>query len=130
VTTVLPPPDAAAVLALSDERDGWLWRVDQAYRDGFDDGRATACIALAVMEEHREKRRYWSLWWAKVARIIVSCDHPDSRRRQLEAEIAADQLFMANAKERARTKPGALSPLEYCALNRIRGEHLDESEVV
>jgi hypothetical protein len=127
---IAPPPDISAVLALSDERDGWLRRVDQAYRDGFDDGRAEAAVWHAVLEEHREKRRYWNEWWAKVARIIMSCDHPDSRRRQLEAEIAADQLIMANAKERAKTKPGSLSPLEYAILHRIRGERLDENEVV
>jgi hypothetical protein len=122
--------DIAAVLALSDERDTWMCSVDQAYRDGFNDGQATACITLAVMEEHREKRQRWNEWRAKVSRIITSCDHPDSRRRQVEAEIAADQLIMASAKERARTKPGSLSPLEWCVLNRIRLERLDESEAV
>jgi hypothetical protein len=130
MTTVQPTPDIAAVLALSDERDGWMRRVDQAYRDGFDDGRATACVTLAEIEHQREARRYWNEWWAKVARIIVSCDHPDSRRRALEAEIAADTKIMAEAKELQRTKPLKLNPIHYAILNRIRGERLDEAEAV
>ena len=36
------------------------------------------------------------------------------------AEIAADQKFMAEARKKRAEKPGALSPLEACALRRIR----------
>jgi len=127
-----PLDEVRFFLALSDERDQWYRRLADAERDayelGVDDGRATACVNLAEMEQHREKRAYWNEWWAKVARIITSCDHPDQRRRQLESEIAADQLLMTRAKERQRDEPGSLSPLEYAILHRIRGERLDESE--
>ena len=129
-TMIAPPHDVAAVLALSDERDAWMRRIAQAYRDGFNAGRATACVTLAVMEEHREKRRYWNEWWAKVWRIIRNFDSPDARLNQVMAEIAADQKLVTDALLKAATKPWDLSPLEYCVLSRIRGERLDESEVV
>lgn len=128
--TIPPQPDRAAVLALSDERDTWMRRIDQAYRDGFNAGRATACIALAVMEEHREKRRRWNEYAAKVWRIIASNDHPDARRRQLEAEITADQKFAAEAARLLSANPRKLSPTQYAVLHRVRFERLDESEVV
>jgi hypothetical protein len=105
-------PDIAAVLALSDERDGWMRRIAEAYRDGFDDGRATACVNLAVMEEHREKRRYWNEWWAKVWRIIRNFDSPDARMSQVMAEIAADQRFVAEALRLRAEKMTCIGPAE------------------
>ena len=129
MTTIQPPPDITAVLALSNERDTWTRRVGQAYLDGFNDGRATACVGLAVMEEHREKRRYWNQWWAKVARIIQNHENPSARISRVMAEIAADQKFVAEALKQRAKKPDDLSPLQWCVLNRVRGERLDESEV-
>ena len=124
--------DQRHLLALSDERDQWERRVDQAWRDGYDAchaghdaDRADACIALAEIEHHRESRQLWNEFAAKVQRIIASNDHPDMRIRQVQAEIAADQQLVADAKQK---KPGALSPLEHAVLNRIRFERLDESE--
>jgi hypothetical protein len=36
------------------------------------------------------------------------------------AEIAADQKFMREARKKLATRPGELTPLESCALRRIR----------
>jgi hypothetical protein len=130
VTTIHRPHDIAAVLALSGERDQWHALVLAAYRDGYADGRATACVNLAVMEEHREKRRHWNQWWATVRRVIQNHENPSARLNQVMAEIAADQKLVADALRKRAAKPGDLSPLEYCVLNRIRGARLEESEVV
>ena len=131
MTTIQPPPhDIAAVLALSDERDTWMRRITQAYRDGFNAGRAHACVTLAEMEHRREARQWWNEYAAKVQRIISSTDYPDARRRQLEAEIAADQKFMTEAAHLLFTAPWKLSPTQYAVVNRVRFERLDESEVV
>jgi len=123
--------DTAAVLALSDERDAWMRRLAEAYRDGYDDGRATACVNLAVMEDRRGRRRWWNeWWWAKVRRIVSNWETPGARMEQVMAEITADQKFVTAALRLRATKPQKLSPLQWCVLNRIHGERLDESEVV
>jgi hypothetical protein len=129
---VVPLDEAVLVLALSAERDLWHGHALAMWRDGYDrgvtDGRAAACVNLAVMEEHREKRQHWNDWWAKVARIIRNFDSPATRMSQVMAEIAADQKLVTDALVKAATKPRDLSPLESCVLSRIRGERLDESE--
>lgn len=119
-TMIVPSADIAAVLTLSDERDTWMRRVDQAYRDGFNDGRATACVALAEMEERRESVAWWREWSAKLQRIIQNDADPSVRMRQVMAEIASDQELMRDARRKLATKPWALSPLEWCALHRVR----------
>ena len=106
-----------------------MGRLDQAYRAGFDDGRATACVALALIEESREKRQWWNSWWGKVRRIIQNFENPGIRMSQALAEIAADQQLVADALRKRATRPWDLSPLEWCVLNRVHGERLDESEV-
>jgi len=112
------------LLELSDERDLWLRRLlgaeRAAYRRGFNDGRAVACVALAEMEQRRESVAWWREWSAKLQRIIQNNDDPSVRMRQVMAEIQADQQFMREARRKRATKPGALSPLEACALRRIR----------
>lgn len=114
----------AALLELSDERDRWLRRVldteRAAYQRGFDDGRATACVALAEMEERRESVAWWREWDRQLRRIIQNDTDPSVRMNQVMAEIAADQKFMRDARARLAAKPWALSPLEWCALRRIR----------
>jgi len=128
--TVPHPADIAAILALSDERDTWMRRIHQAWRDGYNAGRADACVALAEIEHRCEARQWWNEWRAKVWRIISSNDHPDARRRQLEAEIAADQKFMTEAAHLLFTAPSKLSPTQYAVAHRVRFERLDESEVI
>lgn len=117
-------PDAAAALELSDERDLWLRRLldaeRAAYRRGYDDGRADACVALTEMQERYNSVAWWREWSAKLRRIIMAQTDPSVRMNQVLAEIAADQKFMREARARLRTKPGTLSPMEACALRRIR----------
>jgi hypothetical protein len=91
-----------------------------AYDRGFNDGRATTCVALAEMEHRREAVAWWREWAAKLARIIQNNDDPSVRLNQVLREISADQQFMREARRKRATKPGALSPLEACALRRIR----------
>jgi hypothetical protein len=114
----------AALLELSDERDRWLRRLldveRAAYDRGFNDGRATACVALAEMQQRYDSVAWWREWAAKLARIIQNNDDPSVRMRQVMAEIHADQQFMREALRKRATKPGELSPLEACALRRIR----------
>lgn len=129
MTTIHEPPHIAAVLALSDERDLWMRRIDQAYREGFDAGRACACVTLAEIEQRREARQHWNEYAAKVQRIVSGNDHPDARRRQLEAELAADEKFMTEAAHLLFTAPAKLSPTQYAVAHRVRFERLDESEV-
>jgi hypothetical protein len=124
-STIQPSADIAAVLTLSDERDIWMRRVDQAYRDGFNDGRAHACVNIAVMEEHREKRQWWNDWWGKVQRITRNWTSPDMAINRVMAEIAADQKLVTDALAKRAEDPSDLTPLEWCILNRIRGERLD-----
>ena len=59
-----------------------------------------------------------------------SHENPALRLNQVMAEIAADQKFVTEALKQRAKKPDDLSPLQWCVLNRIRGERLDESEVV
>ena len=118
------PPDVAALLELSDERDQWqrvcMARELAAYERGFADGRAVACVTLAEMEQRREAVAWWREWSAKLQRIIQNDADPSVRMRQVMAEIAADQKFMRDARKKRATNPGALSPREACALRRIR----------
>jgi hypothetical protein len=126
---------AGDLLALSDERDLWLTLLlgaeRAAYRRGFDDGRARACVALAEIEEHYTEIAWWREWWARVARIIQAETDPSTRMRQVMAEIAADQKFARDARKRLAElragKPRNLSPLESCVLRRIRGADPDEA---
>lgn len=129
MTTTIPPallPDAAATLEMSDERDLWLRRLldaeRAAYRRGYDDGRAAACVFLAQLEERRESLAWWRSWSAKLRRIIQADADPSVRMNQVMAEIHADQRFMAEARNKLATRPWLLSPLELCALLRIRLE--------
>jgi hypothetical protein len=117
MTTIQPAADIASVLALSDERDQWHHRVLDAYRGGFNDGRAAACVALAEMEHRREAVAWWREWDAKLRRIIANNADPSVRLNQVLAEIAADQKFMRDARAK---KPAARTALESCALLRIR----------
>ena len=114
----------AALLALSDERDLWLARLlaaeRAAYQRGFADGRATACVALAELEEHYAEIAWWREYAARLQRIIRAETDPSARMRQVMAEIAADQRFAREARAKLATKPGALSPLESQVLRRIR----------
>ena len=59
-------------------------------------------------------------WSAKLQRIIQNNDDPSVRMRQVMAEIHADQQFMREARKKQAAKPGQLSPLEWCALRRVR----------
>ena len=112
------------LLELSDERDMWLRRLldaeRAAYRRGFNDGRAEACVTLAMMEDRYQAVTWWRSWSAKLQRIIQNNDDPSVRMRQVMAEIDADQQFMRDARARLATRPWMLSPLEWCALRRIR----------
>lgn len=120
MTTVQQPPDVAALLELSDERDTWMARERAAYKRGFADGRACACVALAEMEDRYQSVAWWREWPATLRRIIQADTDPSARMNQVMAEIAADQKFMREARRKLATKPGALSPLEWCALHRVR----------
>jgi hypothetical protein len=112
------------LLALSDERDWHLARLlaaeRAAYRRGFADGKARACVALAEMEEHCAEIAWWREWWGKVQRIITAETDPGARMRQVMAEIAADQDFARDARTRLAEKR-RLHPLESAVLLRIRG---------
>lgn len=127
--TVPDPAVVAALLELSGERDLWLRRVlaaeRAAYERGFSDGRAVACAELAEMEGHREAVTRWNEWGAKLQRIIDNDRDPSIRLNRVLAEIAADQKFMAEARRKRASCPRLLSPLEACALRRIRLEVLD-----
>ena len=112
--------DVAALLELSDERDLWLRRERAAYERGFAAGRACACVALAEMEQRRESVEWWREWAAKLRRIIQADTDPSWRLNQVLAEIASDQQFMRDARAKLADKPWTLSPLELCALRRIR----------
>ena len=116
----MDPQLVAAVLELSDERDLWLRREHAAYKRGFADGRACACVALAEMEQRRESVEWWREWAATLRRIIQADTDPSARMNQVMAEIVADQKFMQDARAKLSTRPGALSPLEWCALQRAR----------
>jgi hypothetical protein len=99
-TTVQPAiVSVGDLLALSDERDQWLARLlaaeRDAYRRGYDDGRAAACVAIAEIEEHYTELAWWRDWWAKVRR--------------------------ADAAALAQADPRTLTVLQSCALRRIRG---------
>jgi hypothetical protein len=112
--------DPVPLLGLSDERDLWFRRVLDAYRRGFNDGRAHACVALAEMEEWRESIAWFREWSAKLQRIIQNDIDPSVRMNQVMREIADDQQFMRDARIKLAGKPWRLSPLEACALRRIR----------
>ena len=116
-------PSAGDLLALSDERDLWLTRQlaaeRAAYQRGFDDGRATACVALAEIEERYAQLAWWHQWWARVWRLIEAETDPDAKRRRTEREITADQRFTRGARLKQAERPGALTPLESCVLRRI-----------
>ena len=122
--TIPDPADIAALLELSDERNLWWRRVLDAectgYERGFNDGRATACVALAEMEHRHQAVAWWREWSARLRRIIQNDIDPSVRMNHVMAEIAADQKFMRDARAKLATKPWALSPLESCALRRIR----------
>jgi hypothetical protein len=118
--TIPEADDIAAFLELSDERDQWLRRLRAEYERGFADGRACACVALAEMEQRRESVEHCREWAATLRRIIQNDADPSSRMNQVMAEIAADQKFMRDARAKLSTKPWTLSPLESCALRRIR----------
>jgi hypothetical protein len=113
------------LLALSDERDLWLARLlaaeRAAYRRGFADGRARACVALAEMEEHYAEIAWWREWWARVQRIIQASTDPGARRRRVEREIAEDEQFLWVATLKQAEQPWKLTPLEWAVLRRIRG---------
>ena len=119
-----------ALLALSDERDWWLARLlaaeRAAYRRGFADGRARACVALAELEEHYAEIAWWHEYAAKVRRIIQASTDPAARRRRTEREIAHDEQFLWVATLKHAERPGALSPLESQVLRRIC--HADPGE--
>jgi hypothetical protein len=124
VTTIAHAADVASLLDVSAERDRWLRRLldaeRAAYRSGFADGRAVACVTLAEMEQRRESVAWWREWETTLRRIIQNDTDPSVRMNQVMAEIAADQKFMRDARARMATKPGTLSPLEWCALRRVR----------
>jgi hypothetical protein len=131
VTTVHAPADTqpdradvAALLELSDERDRWLARLlaaeRAAYDRGFNDGRALACVTLAEIEERYQSVAWWRERSAKLRRIIQAETDPSARMNQVMAEIAADQQFLRDARATLATRPGSLSPLEWCALRRVR----------
>lgn len=113
----------AALLALSDERDWWLARLlaaeRAAYRRGFADGRARACVGLAELQEHYDEIAWWHEYAAKVRRIIQASADPGYRRRRLEREIAQDEQFLWIATLKQAERPGTLSPLESQVLRRI-----------
>jgi hypothetical protein len=113
------------LLALSGERDLWLARLlaaeRAAYQRGFADGRATACVAIAELEEHHAQIAWWREWWARVARIVQASTDPAARRRRLEREIAEDEQFLWIVTLKQAERPWQLSPLELCVLKRIRG---------
>ena len=122
--TIPDADDNARLLELSDERDRWFQRVLDAerrgYQRGFNDGRATACVALAEIEDRYRAIAWWREWSAKLRRIIMAEVDPSCRLNQVLAEIAADQKFMRDARAKLSTKPWALSALESCAIRRIR----------
>jgi hypothetical protein len=118
------------LLALSDERDWWLARLlaaeRAAYRRGFADGRARACVALAELQEHYDQIAWWHEYAAKVRRIIRASTDPGARRRRIEREIAQDEQFLWVATLKQAERPGTLSPLESQVLRRIG--HADPGE--
>jgi hypothetical protein len=121
MTTIQPeaPPDAEAALwrALA---DGYRAGLGHGHELGFSDGRAAACVALAELEQRRESVEHWREWSDKLRRIIQNDTDPSVRMNQVMAEIAADQKFMRDARARLASKPWTLSPLEWCALRRVR----------
>lgn len=122
--TQLDPAEVARLTALSDERDRWLTRLlgaeRAAYDRGFADGRATACVALAVMEDQYQAVAHWREYAATVRRITRNNDDPSARMSQVMAEIAADQKFVADARARLASRPWTLSPMELIVVRRIR----------
>jgi hypothetical protein len=114
------PQLVADLIGRSDERDLQLELRHQAYRDGYNHGRATACVALAEIEERYQSVAIWRGWAARLRRIIQAETDPSVRMIHVMAEIHADQAFMREARKKLVTKPRTLSPLEWCALNRIR----------
>jgi hypothetical protein len=111
---------AAELLELSDLMDKQLALRLAAYRDGYEAGRAAACVALAEIEHRREAAAWWREWAATLRRIIGNDTDPSARVNQVMAEIAADRKFMRQARARLAARPWELSPLESCALRRIR----------
>jgi len=93
-----------------------------AYDRGFADGRARACVQLAQLEEHRESAAWWREWSATLQRIIQNDTDASLRLNRVLAEIAADQKLMREARAKLCMKPWTLSPLEWCALRRVRLE--------
>jgi hypothetical protein len=118
--TIPDAADIARVLEVSDERDLWFRRLLDAYRLGFNDGRAHACVQLAEMEERYQSIAWWREWSAKLQRIIQNDIDPSLRLNRALREIADDQKFMREARIKLADKPLTLSPLELCALRRIR----------
>lgn len=112
--------DIASLLSLSDERDMWLRRTLDDYRRGFNDGRAYACVQLAEMEEWRESIAWFREWSATLQRIIQNDTDPSVHLNRALREIADDQKFMREARIKLADKPWQLTPLEACALRRIR----------
>jgi hypothetical protein len=112
--------DVAAVLAVSDERDRWLARLlaaeRDAYRRGYSDGQAEACIILAEAEDRYLRIAWWREFAARVRRIISVTVDPDTRMQQAMREIAADQRFIRDARNK---KPGDRLPMESAVLRRI-----------
>lgn len=114
---VTDPADTALWRALADRYRAGL---EHGYDRGFDDGRATACVTLAEIEERYQAIAWRREWSARLQRIIQADTAPSARMRQVMAEIAADQAFMREARARLAEKPWTLSPLEWCALHRVR----------
>lgn len=116
--TVHQPPDIAAVLALSDERDQWervcLVRERQAYDRGFADGRACACVALAEIEERYQAIAHWREWAAWLRTVAQD---PSVRIERALREIARDQEFMRAARAK---QPHERTHRETCAVLGLR----------
>jgi len=112
----------AALLALSDERDRWLARLldaeRAAYQRGFSDGRAS--VALAEIEERYTQAAWWREYSATLRRIIQAETDPSPRMQRVVREVAEDQRFLRDARARLAAEPWKLTPLESCALRRIR----------
>jgi hypothetical protein len=112
----------AGLLALSDERDQWMTLLlaaeRAAYQRGFDDGRATACVALAEIEDHYAKLARWHEWWAKVWRLIQADTDPAAQLERAKLEIEQDRRFIHVARLKQAERPWALSQLEWCVLRR------------
>jgi hypothetical protein len=122
--TAVSQAELANLIALSDERDQWMRRLlaaeREAYRRGYDAGRADACVTLAEITDRETQVAWWRSFAAATRRIIQAETDPAARMREVMAEIHEDQKFVREARVRQATKPGSLRPAESSVLRRIR----------